>query len=475
MLEITCVLDYKKQDPIYIQLYDYIKKEIQSGRIPINSKLPSQRKLANHLQISRNTIDAAYQQLLAEGYIRSEPRKGLFVEEFQSRNIITKKSHNSVVHLDSLLLESHHNDMIQYDFKQDSIDLEHFPSKVWRKLSSQSFNKELDQLYLNGDSQGELELRKSIAEYLFQSRGVYCLPEQIVIGAGTQYLLTMLCSLIGRDVTYGVEEPGFHRARLVLKNEGVNCRSVPLDKKGVNITSLLESDVKVIYVTPSHQFPYGTIMPVSRRMELIQWAAENGGYIIEDDYDGEFRYQGKPIPALQGLDNYGNIIYLGSFSKSLFPSICISYLVLPPSLMAGYQEKFSHYKQTVARGHQHTLTLFMREGYWERHVNKIRNIYKRKHALLLETITHIMGNKVNIIGAESGFHILLEPKNNMTEDELVHSAKNYGVKVYPISTYYDEAPIHKKPLILLGFGEIPETDIKKGISKLNKAWFPAEK
>lgn len=465
MLEITCVLDTNREDPLYIQLYDYLKKEIQSGNISANRKLPSQRKLANHLDISRNTIDAAYQQLLAEGYIRSEPRKGLFVEVFQSSNFMIKKQHTPT------MTKKNKKDSvpIQYDFKQESIALEYFPTKVWKKFVAQAFDQE--QLYFNGNHQGEFELRQSITEYLFQSRGVHCLPEQIVIGAGTQYLLTILCSIIGRDAFYGVEEPGFHRARLVLKNEGVRCISIPLDEKGIDITALKKSNVTAVYVTPSHQFPYGTIMPISRRMELIRWANENNRFIIEDDYDGEFRYQGKPIPSLQGLDNNGNIIYLGTFSKSLFPSISISYMVLPTALANSYHEKFASYKQTIPRAHQYALTLFMKEGHWERHLNKIRTIYRKKRAFLLENISSVMNDKVNVIGEESGLHILLEPKNNMTEQELIHSARNHGVKVYPISTYYNEPPTTENPVILLGFGGITEENIQKGIQRIYDAWF----
>jgi len=516
MLEITCVLNSKEGNPLYLQLYTYLKQEIQSGRIPPHSKLPSQRRLSQHLSASRNTVDAAYQQLLVEGYVRSEPRRGLFVEDLNLDVAIatgTNSTEGLCKGLQKVLssAEAVQKAHSSYDFRQDGVDLECVPLKTWRKLMSQTLQEEHLSLCLNGDPQGESKLRQAIAHYLFQSRGVNCQPEHIVIGAGNQYLLTLLCSLVGRDKVYALEEPGFHRARAVLKNEGVQCVSIPLDEKGTDVVALRASGAKVAYVTPSNQFPVGTIMPIARRRELIQWAKDLEGFIIEDDYDGEFRYQGRPIPALQGLDEEERTIYLGTFSKSLFPSLCISYMVLPPSLLGAYKEQFSFYKQTVPRAQQHSLARFMEEGHWDRHLSRVRNHYKRKRLILLEVLEHTMGEHLDITDSESGLHILLAPKNDMSEDELISSAARAGVKIYPTSVYYHNAQTsniqpsskqaeshrsnrccsqshhqthshsshqshghsqdHGHPLVLMGFGAIPLEEAKVGVEKLKQAWF----
>ncbi|MEK1830276.1 PLP-dependent aminotransferase family protein [Priestia megaterium] len=267
-----------------------------------------------------------------------------------------------------------------------------------------------------------------MADYLYQSRGVQCSAEQIVIGAGTQYLTSLICYMMGKQASYGLEEPGYHYARYVFENSGGEIKPILLDEKGISILQLKQSGAKVAYVTPSHQFPLGTIMPISRRMELIEWARQENGFIIEDDYDGEFRYEGKPIPSLQGLDNKGRVIYMGTFSKSLIPSIHLSYMVLPSTLLTRYKANFTVYQQTVSRIHQHSLMLFMESGGWERHINKLRNVYKKKHSALLNAIKNIMDEHVKIIGAGAGLHILLEPNNKMSEKELIESAKKWELK-----------------------------------------------
>lgn len=467
MIEITCLLDTNSEIALYIQLYHYLKEEIQNENIPANAKLPSQRILAKHLSISRNTVDSAYQQLLVEGFIRSEPRKGLFVEKFQNIQFAPYRPSYILPEITN----NQEAEEIIYDFRLDGIDLELVPATLWKKLMSSSLQKDSSQLYLNGDQQGEYELRKQIASYLFQSRGVYCQADQIVIAGGTQYLLTLLCSLLGRNITYAVEEPGFHRAREVLKNENVNVISIPLDAHGIDLNKLKASDAKVAYLTPSHQFPTGSIMPITRRMTLIEWANTNESFIIEDDYDGELRYLGRPIPSMQGLDKNHRIIYLGTFSRSLFPSICVSYMVLPKPLISSYKEKFSAYKQTIPRIHQHTLAKFLETGYFGQHINRIRTAYKRKYETLIASISNTMGNKVEIHSSESGLHILLSPLNHMTETDLILSAKKEYVQVYPTSVYYTTSLWKKNPTILLGFGSLSLEEIEKGIEQLNKAWF----
>ncbi|MBB6444794.1 MocR-like pyridoxine biosynthesis transcription factor PdxR [Bacillus benzoevorans] len=466
MYELTPLLDQEKEEPLYIQLYQYFKDEIQSGRLEAGVKLPSKRRLSQHLGISQNTVENAYGQLQAEGYIHSEPRKGIYVKKLEG----DLYPYHSGIPLKSERVMEKHDEEEMIDFSHGQVDLAHFPYAVWRKLSMQALYEEESVLFLNGDPQGELELRQEITHYLFQSRGVRCKAEQIVIGAGTQYLIGLLTMIIGERAVYAVENPGFHRTRAVLEDRGFHPVSLALDEDGVSLKDLEASGANVIYVTPSHQFPLGMIMPISRRRGLLKWAEKEGRYIIEDDYDGEFRYKGKPIPSLQGLDSAGRVIYLGTFSKSLIPSLRISYLVLPPLLLENYQQSFTLYKQTVSRLHQHTLAQFMKNGHWSRHLNKMRGIYRKKQKTLLLAIAEYLGEHVQVIGEKSGLHILLQVNNQMSEAELIETAKKNKVKVYPASIYYEKSTKQHPPMILLGFGALAEEDIKEGIALLAHAW-----
>jgi len=466
MLEITFDLDHGSGEPLYIQLYNFFKNEIQAGKIEPGEKLPSKRKLALHLGVSQNTIETAYEQLLSEGYVESVERKGIYVKEL-NRDLFL---HVNYVPNTTKEINEESREQYLFDFSQGNIALEHFPYPIWRKLTIQSLYEEQSSYFLNGEPQGELPLRKEIARYLYQSRGVRCSANQIIIGAGTQYLIAFLTMIIERDAIYSMEEPGFHRTRDAFKDQGVTLKPIPLDQDGIDIKHLYDSNANVTYVTPSHQFPNGMVMPITRRMELLKWAEEKGRYIIEDDYDGEFRYKGKPIPSLQGLDNNGKVIYLGTFSKSLIPSIRISYMVLPNSLLEKYNHHFTIYKQTVSRLHQHTLWQFMINGHWERHLNKMRTVYRKKQNILISSIEKYMGRQAAIIGEDAGLHILLSIQNHMPEIELIEKAKEKKVKVYPTSVYYENDHPDQKPMILLGFGGLTENQIEQGIRLLKEAW-----
>ncbi|MFJ5714412.1 PLP-dependent aminotransferase family protein [Neobacillus sp. NPDC093127] len=465
MLEITLDLDPRSGEPLYIQLYNFFKKEIQTGSIEPGEKLPSKRKLSHHLGISQNTVETAYEQLLAEGYVEGVERRGIYVKEL-SRDLFH--------HIDESpkTIKEMNDESVQYevDYSHGGIALEHFPFTIWRKLTIQSLYEEESAYFLNGDPQGEVPLREAIAKYLYQSRGVRCSANQIIIGAGTQYLIGLLTMIIGRDTIYSMEDPGFHRAREAFIDQGVTLKPIPLDQNGIDLKHLVESKASVTYVTPSHQFPNGMVMPITRRMELLKWAEEEGRYIIEDDYDGEFRYKGKPIPSLQGLDHNGKVIYLGTFSKSLIPSIRISYMVLPPNLLEKYSQHFTIYKQTVSRLHQHTLWQFMINGHWERHLNKMRTVYRKKQTTLIRSIEKYFGRQVTVIGDEAGLHILLSVRNQLSEKELIEAAKAYKVRVYPTSVYSENDQPDREPRVLLGFSGLTEEQMEKGIQLLKEAW-----
>jgi GntR family transcriptional regulator / MocR family aminotransferase len=466
MIEITVVLENKSEEPLYLQLYNYFKQEIQKGTIKPGEMLPSKRKLSLHLGISQNTVETAYQQLQAEGYVEGVPRKGIFVKEIQ-RDLIPA---NRRMSLNSQKVFKEESEPYSVDFSHGRIALEHFPYTIWRKLTIQSLYEDQSTFFLNGDRQGELPLREEIVKYIYHSRGVKCSPEQIIIGAGTQYLIGLLTMVIGRDVIFSIENPGYHRTREAFKDQGVNLIPIPLNDNGISMKHLYKSKAQITYVTPSHQFPIGMVMPITRRLELLKWAEEKGRYIIEDDYDGEFRYRGKPIPSLQGLDANGKVIYLGTFSKSLIPSIRINYMVLPGTLLKKYTDHFSLYKQTVSRLHQHTLWNFMKTGHWERHLNKMRTVYRRRQQTLISSIKKNLGDHVRIIGDDSGLHILLDVQNAMSEKELIEKAKGEKVKVYPTSVYYQDLNANKGSMVLLGFGGLTECEIEQGILLLKRAW-----
>lgn len=465
MIEITPDLNSQSNIPLYIQLSNYVKQEILAGKIKPNEKLPSKRNLAKYLELSLNTIQAAYDQLCAEGYVESKPRKGLYVVELEEELFPTQTLSKIIVKNDKQDLEN-----IKIDFNSGKVDLEQFPYSIWRKLTIESLYEDQSEVFNIGNPKGELRLREEIAKYLFSSRGVKCSAEQIVIGAGTQVLIGLLCLLIGKEHIFAMEEPGFHRTRVAFQDLGVKLHSISLDEDGIDVNQLINSGATIAYVTPSHQFPYGMVMPISRRMELLKWATEVDGYIIEDDYDSEYRYKGKPIPSLQGLDANGNVIYLGTFSKSLIPSIRLSYLVLPSKLLSKYEEHFSIYKQTVSRLHQHTLSRFMNEGHWFNHLNKMRTLYRKKQNTLIQAIKTHLGEYVEIIGEKSGLHLILKVNNGMTEEELTCLAMKVGVKVYPLSTYFAIPVEEDEPKVLLGFGGLSVAEIEKGVQLLGEVW-----
>ena len=323
-----------------------------------------------------------------------------------------------------------------------------------------------------GDHKGDYDLRYEIAKYIHHSRGVICSPNQIVISSGTQQSLNLLCHILS-DFNPGIafEDPSYLGAKAVFKHFNFNIAPIKLEADGIDIECLNESKSRIVYVTPSHQYPYGMVMPISKRLKLLHWAKENDGIIIEDDYDGEFRYKGKPIPSLQGLDETGKVIYLGSFSKSLMPSMRISYLVLPEMFLNTYEQQYIIYQQSVPRLFQKALEIFMKEGYWEKHLRKSKVLYKKKQELLINSINNYLGNNVTIIGADSGLHLLLKINTQMKEDELIEKALKFGVRVDSTSVNWINPPLNSFPVIFIGFAGIKIEDIPIAIKILHKCWF----
>ena len=463
MNELTISLDTRSRIPRYEQIYDYIKTDIQSGRIPYGEKLPSTRFLSKHLEVSRSTVELAYEQLLSEGYIESVPYKGFFVAQIDELYHLKKDKPQPQK-------ERKEARRYRYDFTPNGVDLKSFPYNVWRKLSKDILMDDRTELFRSGDSQGEYGFRSAICSYLYQARGVDCTPDQIIVGAGSDYILMLLGMILGMDHTIAFEDPTYKQAYRMAGGMSYNCIPVSMDKNGMKVTELEKSGGDIAYVTPSHQYPTGVIMPIRRRMELLKWACEaQGRYIVEDDYDSEFRYKGKPIPALKGYDASDKVIYLGTFSKSIAPAIRLSYMVLPKPLLEAYEQKARFVNSTVSKVDQLIVQKFIEEGYYERHLNKTRALYKSRHDVLIEELRP-MADICTISGENAGVHLLLTFQNGMTEEELIDRAAKEDIRVYGLSDYRIKENCKEKATILLGYANLTEEQIRKAARLLRDCW-----
>ena len=463
MNELTISLDTRSRIPLYEQIYDYIKTDIQSGRIPYGEKLPSTRFLSKHLEVSRSTVELAYEQLLSEGYIESVPYKGFFVAQIDELYHLKKDKPQPQ-------RERKEARRYRYDFTPNGVDLKSFPYNVWRKLSKDILLDDRTELFRSGDSQGEYGFRSAICSYLYQARGVDCTPDQIIVGAGSDYILMLLGMILGMDHTIAFEDPTYKQAYRMAGGMSYNCIPVSMDKNGMKVTELEKSGADIAYVTPSHQYPTGVIMPIRRRMELLKWASEEQGrYIVEDDYDSEFRYKGKPIPALKGYDASDKVIYLGTFSKSIAPAIRLSYMVLPKPLLEAYEQKARFVNSTVSKVDQLIVQKFIEEGYYERHLNKTRALYKSRHDVLIEELRP-MADICTISGENAGVHLLLTFQNGMAEEELIDRAARADIRVYGLSDYRIRENCEEKATILLGYANLTEDQIREAARLLRDCW-----
>ena len=463
MNELTISLDTRSRIPLYEQIYDYIKTDIQSGRIPYGEKLPSTRFLSKHLEVSRSTVELAYEQLLSEGYIESVPYKGFFVAQIDELYHLKKDKPQPQ-------RERKEARRYRYDFTPNGVDLKSFPYNVWRKLSKDILLDDRTELFRSGDSQGEYGFHSAICSYLYQARGVDCTPDQIIVGAGSDYILMLLGMILGMDHTIAFEDPTYKQAYRMAGGMSYNCIPVSMDKNGMKVTELEKSGADIAYVTPSHQYPTGVIMPIRRRMELLKWACEEQGrYIVEDDYDSEFRYKGKPIPALKGYDASDKVIYLGTFSKSIAPAIRLSYMVLPKPLLEAYEQKARFVNSTVSKVDQLIVQKFIEEGYYERHLNKTRALYKSRHDVLIEELRP-MADICTISGENAGVHLLLTFQNGMAEEELIDRAARADIRVYGLSDYRIRENCEEKATILLGYANLTEDQIREAARLLRDCW-----
>lgn len=472
-MELIIPLDNHSGIPMYEQIYQYMKKEIRQGHLGAGSRLPSTRVLASHLKISRSTTQMAYDQLLSEGYIESSPCRGYFVSEMEELIDIQREERQKHP---GVFVEQEEEKEAGYavDFSPRGIDLDSFPFNTWRKITKNILVNDNKALFLSGDPQGEYALRDAIRAYLHTARGVRCQPDQIIIGAGTEYLLMLLSMILGRNRVIAMENPTYRQAYHVFVSQGQPVIPISMDKSGMSVELLREQKIPepdTAYVMPANQYPMGIVMPVKRRQELLAWAKEKEGrYIIEDDYDSEFRYKGKPIPALQGMDEGEKVIYIGTFSKSIAQAIRVGFMVLPKRLLEEYQMRAGFFSSTVPRIDQNILYQFLTEGYYERHLNRMRGIYKGKHDCFLEELKGFEDKFM--VGAEyAGLHLLLSDTSGRKEQELLDRAAAAGVKAYGLSQYFIYPEYHRYPsTIVLGYANLSEKEIGEGVKRLREAW-----
>lgn len=460
---LTFRLDPERKQPYYFQLYQHILQEIQNGGLASGEKLPSKRILAQRLSVSVNTVDSAYQMLTVEGYLRAADRSGFYVQPLARLKPPEEE--------EPFCPPPEPPPSFEFNCGAGSVDTDAFPFETWSRLN-RSVTYRQPQLLHHGDPQGELELRQALCRYLRQARGVRCGPEQVIVGAGMEYLLTVLCCLLPEDSLFAMEEPGYPKAAQAIRNSGRRLAHIPLDEGGMSAELLEQSGAQCAYLTPSHQFPTGAVMPAGRRIQLLQWAAaQPDRYLIEDDYDSEFRYSGRPIPALQGMDRRGRVIYCGTFSRSVAPSVRVAYLALPPSLLPLYRQRFSLQSSTVSRFEQHALSRFIQEGFYERHLNRTRNLYKKRRDLLVDQLKQTpAGPWIEIRGAEAGLHLLLRLTNGLKEAEMLERARAQGVALTGLSAYYRNPALAPEADALCGYVHIPQQKIPALAQALGQAW-----
>lgn len=473
MSDLTIQLNTDSDKCLYEQIYEYIKNEIRTGKLQAEEKLPSTRSLAEYLQVARSTVDSAYSQLLAEGYIESKPCKGYFVCRIDELLLLADyREKTETAKPGSSWKSIAQEKKIEYDFSPHGISMKHFPFATWKRITKEILVDANSEMFGLGEAQGDYELRETISRYLHLARGVNCTPDQLIIGAGNDYLLMLLEKILGRHVPIAMENPTYMRAFRVFSSFAYEIETIPMDENGINVEALRQSHARAAYVMPSHQYPTGIVMPIGRRMELLRWAEEQEDrYLIEDDYDSEFRYRGKPIPSLQASDRAGKVIYIGTFSKSIAPAIRVGYMVLPKSLMEIYRKNCGFYASTVSRIDQRILNEFIKDGYFERYLNKMRKIYREKHDYLLEQLRPFEKDFI-ISGENAGLHILLTAKRGISDKQLIAAAAGKGIRLYGLSASLSGEAAENdryRCTIALGYGALSKEKIFDGIKLLGEA------
>lgn len=430
---LTYDLSQVPKGALYEHLYKFIRNDIKNGVLKAGEKLPSKRTLAKNLGVSTITVESAYAQLMSEGYVYSLPKRGYYIAKIDTTAQLpaTEKSTPILLPTD--------NTQYAIDFSNNQTDPSCFPFATWKKLLRETIAENSHALMEKSPAGGVYELREAIANHLHAFRGIEVSPDQIIVGAGTEYLYGLLIQLFGRDKVYCAENPGYKKVPQIYRAQGVECRFADMDESGISVNGLRQVGADIAHIGPTRQFPTGITMPVSRRYELLAWASEDDNrYIIEDDYDSEFRLQGKPIPTLQGLDAGGKVVYLNTFAKSLSSTVRISYMVLPVALANRFYEELGFYACTVSNFEQFTLARFINEGYFEKHINRMRLYYIRQRQAVLDAISASrLNGHCDIIEQDSGPHVILALHTHRSDHAIQNALALHGIHLAALSEYYD--------------------------------------
>ncbi len=457
---ITPILIKESDVPIYLQIKNSLVVEMTTGRMVAESALPSVRKFAAHLMVSRTSIENAYNQLLAEGYIYSVPGRGYFVEAIDWMIAPTEPLEKTELAKDRKSYD--------YDFAGEYVAEEAFDFRLWKKHVNYVLNYNQDQLYAYGTLRGEMVLRKAICQHFYRSRGVVAVPEQMVVGSGVTPLLSMLARLFEAEgiSEIAMEDPGFGKASGVFKSHGMKISTVEVNFDGSDLTSLENGTARACYVSPSHHFPTGYIMPVGDRQRILRWAHKSKGYVIEDDYNFELRFEGQPIPAMQGMDKQESVIYLGSFSTVLAPAIRISFMVLPRTLNRRFNAMDGMYPQTASKLEQLALARLIETGDFDKHIRRLRKLYTRKQKYIESKLSHYLPEEIKIRRIKAGLQMLIALPQSVTEAAMVEACDAMSVKVNGLSSYGISSQKEEKGHLVIGFRGIPGDDIDEGIRRI---------
>lgn len=450
-------------ESMYTHLYKCIKNDITNGVLHAEEKLPSKRMLAKNLGISLITVENAYAQLVVEGYIYSQPKRGYYVARIEQQPLPVKSEREAAPALKTQTKAP------GVSFAKSSVPPDTFPYNIWARLLRNTLTTADEHTLISDTSTGGvLPLRQALARHLYQFRGLNVTPEQIIIGAGTQTLYNLIVQLLGRSHVYALENPGYPQLAAAYQANDVFCRYLPMDAQGIRADVLENSGADILHISPSHQFPTGIVMPVSRRYELLHWAAKKSSrYIIEDDYDCEFRLFGKPIPPLQSIDTEEKVIYINTFSKTLAPTFRISYMLLPPHLASLFYDKLGFYSCTVSNFEQFTLAKFIEDGYFERHINRMRTYYRSKRDRLLQYLTQSdVAPALTVEGEDSGLHFLLHLATDAKDSQLVQAAAAKGIQIKFLSDYYHEKVGDSSHTLLMNYTGLADDKLYPALDTL---------
>lgn len=460
--------------PLYQQLYTSIREEVTNGSLPKNSALPPIRALSEELNISLNTVSKAYLQLAAEGYVRSVPGSGYYVEDISNTFLdtltINSTSKRKKEATSSYASFSKPLAPIRYDFKHDVVYSHLFPWKQWRQYVNNALSQEENQGKIQYESnKGNYELRSNICHYLNRNRGVHCEPEQVILVPGTQYGIEIITQLLpAQKHRIAYEEPSHNGIRNIFLQNGYKIFPIPVLENGIDIDKLFASCCNLLYVMPSHQFPTGQTIPVSNRLRLLEWAIKNEAYIIENDYDSEFPHQTRPIPSLQSLDHYDHVIYFNTFAKILTPSMRTAFFVLPYSLLDKYEQMYRYFNSALPSFNQIALSNFIASGDFERHLRKLVKVNERKYNLLLKSIHTYLSSYMDIVDTPAGSHIIVRIQNCTNQQNLIDALKEKSISIYGVQQYFHTKPV-PEDIFLLGFSSLEEKEIPDACKALAKA------